>query len=101
MADIRKHLAEENIAIDTGRLTRRARPRVNNEIMVFLNQVMAEDDELTARRARCLLAEKWPTFQVSLPTLKRVRKNLGWVCTRPHYCQLLWDDVLHDYTLKT
>ena len=74
-------------------------------MMVFLNQVMAEDDELTARRACCLLAERWPTFQVSLPTLKRVCKNLGWVCTRPHYCQLLRDVsfyyVLHDYTLKT
>ena len=69
------HLAEENIAIslqalfnllrkhkDTGRLMdlpRRARPRkLSDETMAFLNQAMAEDDELTARRARCLLAEK-------------------------------------------
>ena len=102
------HLAEENIAIslqalfnllrkhkDTGRLIdlpRRARPRkLNDEMMAFLNQAMAEDDKLTARRARCLLTERWSTLQVSLPTIKRVRQNLGWVCTRPHYCQLLRD----------
>ena len=73
-------------------LPRRARPRkLSDEMIAFLNQAMAEDDELTARRARCLLAEKWSTLQVSLPTIKRVCQNLGWVCTRPHYCQLLRD----------
>lgn len=106
--DIRKRLEEENISIslqalfnlikkhrDVGRLLdlpRRARPRkLNDEMMAFMNHAMSENDELTATRARSLLVERWPALQVSLPTVKRVRKNLGWVCTRPHYCQLLRD----------
>ena len=28
-------------------------------------------------------------LQVLLPTVKRICKELRWVCTRPHYCQLL------------
>ena len=108
VTDIRKRLKEENIIISLQALfnllrkhretmklmdlPRRARPRkLSNEMMVFLNQEMVEDDELTSRRARGLLVERWPTIQVSLPTIRRVRKNLGWVCTRPHYCQLLRD----------
>lgn len=108
VADIRKRLKEENITIslqalfnlirkhnDTGRimdLPRRARPRkLNDDMMAFVSQALTENDEITARRTRCLLVERWPTLQVSLPTVKRVRKNLGWVCTRPHYCQLLRD----------
>ena len=96
VADIRKHLEEENIVVslqalfnllrkhkETGKLMdlpRRARPRkLSSEMMVFLNQAMAVDDELTARQAHCLLAERWPTLQVSLPTIKRVCKYLGWV----------------------
>lgn len=69
--------------------------------MVFLNQAMREDDELTTGQACCLLAERWPTLQVSLSTIKCERRNLGWVCTRPHYCPLLRDVSLclfHDYT---
>ena len=106
VSQIKKRLQEENIIIssqalfnllkkfkDTGKLIdlpRRTRPRkLSREMMVFLNKALSENDELTARQARCLLVEKWPTVQVSLPTIKRVRQQIGWVCTRPHYCQLL------------
>ena len=82
MVDIRKRLEEENIAIslqalfnlirkysETGRLMdhpRRARPRkLNDEMMAFMNRALTEDDELTSRRACCLLVERWPTLQVS------------------------------------
>ena len=108
VVDIRKCLSEENISIslqalynlvkkynETGKLLdlpRRTRPRkLTGEMMAMLNQGLSEDDELTARRARSLLLEKWSNLKVSLPTIKRIRKELGWVCTRPHYCQLLRD----------
>ena len=42
---------------------------------------MAENDEL--------LHEKWPNLDVSISTTKRVRQNIGWVSTRPKYCQLV------------
>ena len=106
VSQIKKRLQEENIIIssqalfnlskkfkDTGKLIdlpRRTRPRkLSREMMVFLNKAPSENDKLTARQASCLLVEKWPTILVSLPTIKRVRQQIGWVCTRPHYCQLL------------
>ena len=109
IAEIQKRLKEENISIssqalfnlvrkykETGMLIdkpRRTRPRkLDDEMLAVLNQALTENDELTARQARCLLIERWPTLQVSLPTIKRIRRTqLGWVCTRPHYCQLLRD----------
>ena len=97
--DNRKRLSEENISIslqalfnlvkkynETGKLLdlpRRTRPRkLTGEIMTILNQGLSEDDKLTARLARSLLLEKWSNLQVSLPTIKLVHKELGWVCTR-------------------
>ena len=37
------------------------------------------------------LKERFPDLDVSIPTIKRARKQKGWVCTRPHYCQLIRD----------
>ena len=37
-----------------------------------------------------MLEERWPDLQVSLSTIKRARKyDLGWIRTRPKYCQLI------------
>ena len=108
VAEIRKRLSEENIPVSsqalfnlirkhhqTGKLldlTRRARPKkLTQEMMKMLDEILSNNDEVTARQARSLLTERWPEIQVSLPTIKRVRKKLGWVCTKPHYCQLLRD----------
>ena len=63
---------------------------LNAEHLRFIDDALAEDDELTARRLKHLLEEKWPELRVSIPTLKRVRKyDLGWIRTRPKYCQLV------------
>ena len=117
VSEIRKRLCDENISVshqalcslikkhrETGKLldfTRRARPRkLTQELMEVLNEALSENDELTARQARDLLTERWAGIQVSLSTIKRIRrKDLGWVCTKPHYCQLLRDvsDMLQTY----
>ena len=106
VSDITKRLNEENISIsrqaifnlikkyrETGSLldlSRRARDRKLKEPMLqVLNEALTENDELTARQARSLLTEKWPELQVSIPTIKRIWKEIGWVCTRPHYCQMV------------
>ena len=108
IAEIKQRLSEENVTIslqslfslvkkysETGKLidmSRRTRRRkLTGEMTAMLNQLLSENDELTARRFRSLLLEKWPDLQVSLPTIRRVRREMGWVCTRPHYCQLLRD----------
>ena len=108
ISKIRKRLSEENVSIssqalfnlvrkhrETGKLIdlpRRARPRkLSQEMVAVLEEAWCDNDELTARQARSLLMEKWPNLRVSIPTIKRIRKQMGWVATRPHYCQLLRD----------
>lgn len=106
ISEIKKRLIEESIFIssqalfnlvrkhrETGKLIdlpRRARPRkLSQEMVTVLEEAWCDNDEMTARQARSLLVEKWPNLQVSIPTIKRIRKQMGWVATRPHYCQLL------------
>ena len=108
VAEIRKRLSKENMLVSsqalfnlirkhrqTGKLldlTRGPRPRKLTQVIVNkLNKALSDNDELTAIQARNFLAEKWPGPRVSLPTIKHIRKELGWVCTKPHYCKLLRD----------
>ena len=108
VSQIKKRLEQENIRISLvalynllkkynllGRLIdlpRRTRPtKLNNVMRLFLNQKLSENDELTAREARNSLTQQWPTLQVSLPTIKRIRQKIGWVCTKPHYFQMIRD----------
>ena len=59
-------------------------------MMNAIEQSLKNDDELTARKLRTKLAGDFPNLpNVSLATIKRCRKELGWVCTHPHYCQLI------------
>ena len=106
--EIKKRLGEKDIAISLQALhnlvkkyqakntlmdlPRHTMPRkLNSEMMAALHQALLKDDELTARKARDLLLQQWSTLQISLPTIRHVRKELGWVCTRSHYCQLIRD----------
>lgn len=71
-------------------LPRAARPKkLTTEHYKFIDEAMTEDDELTARKLRVLLEARWPETEVSLNTIKRARKHLGWVATRPKYSQLV------------
>ena len=36
-----------------------------------------------------MLFEKFPDLVVSHSTVKRARRELGWVCSKPKYCQLI------------
>ena len=63
--------------------------KLDNEHMKFIDERMAEDDELMARKLRQLLENRWPGLQVSLSTIKRACRSLGWVATRPKYSQLV------------
>ena len=55
----------------------------------LLDEMLKENDEITARQIRATLYDKFPDLKVSLATVQRVQKENGWVCTRPHYCQLI------------
>ena len=62
---------------------------LTDEIRKFIDNEMKNDDELTSTRLKELIEEKWPQITVSTSTIKREKRKLDWVCTRPHYCQLL------------
>ena len=108
---IKKRLEEENILIsvpalynllkkhaemDTiADLPRQSRKRkITTEMMNTIEETMSNNDELTARNVRQILADKWPNLNVSIPTVKRVRREMGWVCTKPHYCQLIREVII-------
>ena len=101
VSQIRARLLEENIKAsrisiykllrrkeETGTVIDRKRKRapkiLQSKHLSFIDDAMANDNELTARRLRDLLEEKWPELKVSLNTIKRVRKyELGWIHSRP------------------
>ena len=66
-----------------GDLPKRTRKRkVTQEMRDAMNEALEQNDELTATQLRALLVERWPDTQVALSTIKRIRNQIGWVCTR-------------------
>ena len=103
---ISRRLAEENVdvsvraiyyLVDKWRtkgvirdLPRRKRSCIlSEEMRQFIDEELQKNDELTSTKIKEMLGEKWPDIIISKTTIKRERRLLGWVCTRPHYCQLL------------
>ena len=62
---------------------------LSEEMRQFIDEELQKNDELTSTKIKEMLGEKWPDIIISKTTIKRERRLLGWVCTRPHYCQLL------------
>ena len=106
LTDIKYKLQEEDVYVTVRSLQRLCKkfrdkhtiqdlPRTNKtrklsqEMRTLLDEMLKENDEMTARQIRATLYDKFPDLKVSLATVKRVRKENGWVCTRPHYCQLI------------
>ena len=67
----------------------RPRKKLTDEHYRFINERMAEDDELTAAKVLSLLQEKFPTLNVSLSTVKRARMELGWTAKKTRYGALI------------
>lgn len=63
--------------------------KITTEMLHVMEEELSKNDELTATQLLSVLKERHPTLNVSLATIKRERNRLGWVCTRPHYCQLI------------
>ena len=105
VAVILKRLREENVLVkrrslhrlikkfrETMKYTdldrRKQEKKSTKEMAIVMNSELETNDEATAMQLRNILIEKYP---VSLSTVKRQCQQLGWVCTRPHYCQLIRD----------
>ena len=85
-----KLIKKENLFGTVADLPRRTiQPKIGKEQLIFIDEAMAENDELTARLLRDMMIAKWPNLEISLSTIKRARKFIGWVATRPQYCQLV------------
>ena len=98
-----QRLKDENITIShqalhrvmkkycTGTLNQRKQRegKITDEMKSAIEETLRNNDEVTSTGLKRMLLSKWPELQVSIATIKRVRRQMGWVCTRPHYCQLL------------
>ena len=49
----------------------------------YIDDVMADNNELTARQLRHMLTSQWPELSLSVCTVRRARWKLGWVATHP------------------
>ena len=70
-------------------LPRCTRKMLTVEHYCYIDEVLSQDDETTCVQLRSLLHEQFTNINVSLATVKRARKDLGWVSSTPHYCQLI------------
>ena len=60
-----------------------------------IDKALLENDELTSRQLRDMLRSKYPGLSMSLSTVERARRDLGWVITTPKYCQLIREGNKH------
>ena len=68
----------------------RTRPRkLQEEHYRFIDDAMADNDQLTSRQLYRMLEEAYPCIDISISTLKRARRELGWVGKRTRYCALI------------
>ena len=65
---------------------------------IFIEE-LTKNDELTSTAIKASLTQKWPDLRVSTSTIKHVQRQIGRVCTRPHYCQLLREVCICCYEL--
>ena len=106
LSKIHRHLAEEGLAItkpslcrliskykQTGSVAdrRRTRPvkKLNDAHYRFIDNAMSQDDELSCPKLHILLKEAFPDLEVSMTTVKRARRELGWVAKKTRYCALI------------
>ena len=104
---IKQKLEEENVCVSSRSLQqliikfqyhhtiwdlpRRAKPnKLSEEMTTLMNNMLRNNDEMISRQICSRLIEKFQSLnRVSLSTVKQARQAKGWVCTRPHYCQLI------------
>lgn len=63
--------------------------QLDEEQYRFIDELMAENTDLTSRQLYSALKEAYPTVEASLSTVQRPRRHLGWTAKRTRYCQLI------------
>ncbi len=57
----------------------------------FLDDCMTVNNELSITKLYVLFQDRFPAVKVSHSTVKRARRELGWVCKKTRYCALISD----------
>ena len=74
---------------DTGSVAdnRKVKPpkKLKDEHYRFIDECMADDDELTATQVHAMLKEKYLALIVSVSTVKRACMELGWMAKKTRY----------------
>ena len=63
--------------------------RLSEEHYRFVDEVMAQNTDLTSRQLHTAFKAVYPSTEASLSTIKRARRDLGWTAKRTRYCQLI------------
>ena len=79
---------EERLSPENSQKTGHPAEDVTLEMMNFTDAEMAKNDEMTAPQLTKRVNECFEK-QFSQDKIKRLRRNLGWVCTATKYCQLI------------
>ena len=58
-------------------------------MLAIMENTLKENDEATASELHGILVHRYPDLEMSISTIKYHCKAIGWVSTRPHYCQLI------------
>ena len=81
---------------DMGRVEDRPRARVpkllSDAHYLFIDRALEQNDELTTAKLYDRLIDDFLTLSVSKATVKRARRELGWITSAPKYCQLIRDN---------
>ena len=81
-----------NSTNSVGDIKRRPRSgKLQEEHYRFVDDLMAENTDLTSRQLHTAFKVAYPLVEVSVSTVKRVRRYLGWTSKRTRYCQLISD----------
>jgi hypothetical protein len=64
-------------------------------IISYIDRLLESDNEITAPKVQKCVAKRYGTV-LSIATLKRVRRRLGWVYASARYCQFIreWNKTL-------
>lgn len=73
-------------------LPRGTRKKLTVEHYCYIDELLSNDDEITCVQLHQKFHSKFLDINVSLATIKRAKRDLGWVSTTPHYCQLIRDN---------
>ena len=74
------------------RQDRRGRPRkASSPVKRKIDEVYKQDPEVTAAELKNVLENELPGLRIGVSTVKRARKEAGWICTQTRNCQMVRD----------